>query len=85
MYIAKLYMKLKKYDNAIDSFNKCLAINPKNSLCHIGLGDTLRSKGQIHKAIASYTLALKQNSKYNLVCLMKRMSAYYQIEKYTEA
>lgn len=36
---AKLYIKIKNYDKAMKDLNLAIQINPKKSICYLGLSD----------------------------------------------
>src|SRR5437868_3185668 len=58
--LALLALRGKKYDNAIQYFQRAIAIAPSPALC-ANLGLALASAGRLPEAIAAYRHALKLN------------------------
>ncbi|MBI5374685.1 MAG: tetratricopeptide repeat protein [Candidatus Schekmanbacteria bacterium] len=57
--LAIAYIKEKKYDNAIQIFQKILSINSGSAIHHNALGSVYGLKGDINKAVEEYKLAVK--------------------------
>ena len=56
-YLADAYRGAKKYPEAIEAYQKALAINGTSGAYHNGLADAYAKSGQTDKAIAEYTAA----------------------------
>jgi tetratricopeptide (TPR) repeat protein len=56
-YLGDAYRGAKKYPEAIDAYQKALAINANSGAYHNGLADAYAKSGQTDKAIAEYSAA----------------------------
>ncbi|MBI1849234.1 MAG: tetratricopeptide repeat protein [Planctomycetes bacterium] len=56
--VAQELAKQKKYDEALDIFNKALAVRPKDALLQANLALTYKDMGRIDEAIQTYEKAL---------------------------
>jgi anaphase-promoting complex subunit 6 len=52
--LANCYRKQKEYDNAIELYERCIHINPKNSSLYSSLGFTYHLKGKFKMALDCY-------------------------------
>jgi len=52
-----LWRELKKYDEAVDAFDKALQINPKDPLTWMNKGDALKALGRKAEADEAYAKA----------------------------
>ena len=67
-----------RYEEALEVFQKALAINPNNIESHINLGILFKKKGQWENAIESYQKALAINplhseTHYNMALLYEQL------------
>lgn len=56
-YLGDTYAKAKKYPEAIDAYQKAIAINNNSGEYHNGLADAYAKSGQTDKALAEFTTA----------------------------
>jgi predicted O-linked N-acetylglucosamine transferase (SPINDLY family) len=56
--------RLGQLDEAMDCFNRALALNPNLPQLHFHLANALRDQGRLGEAIASYQRALELNPRY---------------------
>ncbi len=56
-YLGDAYRGAKKYPEAVDAYQKALAINPNSGAYHNGLADAYAKSGQTDKAVAEYAAA----------------------------
>ncbi|KAA3609770.1 MAG: tetratricopeptide repeat protein [Calditrichaeota bacterium] len=54
----------KKYDLAIEKFNRQVELNPKSANSYDSLGDGYRAAGRLEEALASYKKAVKINPNF---------------------
>jgi superkiller protein 3 len=75
------YARQGKYDQAIASYQKAIAIKSNVALVHNNLGVTYANQGKLDEAIAAYKKAIEINSNYgdghrNLGIVYRRQSKY---------
>jgi tetratricopeptide (TPR) repeat protein len=56
-YLGDAYRGAKKYPEAVEAYQKALAINPNSGAYHNGLADSLAKSGQTEKAMAEWNAA----------------------------
>ncbi len=56
-YLGDAYRGAKKYPEAVEAYQKALAINPNSGAYHNGLADAYAKSGQTDKAVAEYAAA----------------------------
>ena len=85
------YYEKGEYDKAIESFNKALKLDMKNTRAYINRGNAYDDKGEYLKAIDDYSQAIKLDPKEEKT-YFNRGIAYYKngyynkaIDDYTEA
>ncbi len=83
-HIAALYMKLKKYDEAIKEFENALSLNPKDPRVHNDLGVIYKERNDLPKAEYHYKYAIEIEPNFNLA-IVNLAELYIQQKKYTEA
>jgi tetratricopeptide (TPR) repeat protein len=59
-----LYMREKRWDNAIAQFRKYVEVAPKDANSHDSLGEALLAKGSTDEALASYLKALSLDASF---------------------
>ena len=86
-----IYKNLKNYSRAIESYNKAIAVNPKDATAFKNKGIMHYEKGEYNIAIENYDIAISVDSKY-ATAYNARGVAYYRlnnkdkaIENYTQA
>jgi superkiller protein 3 len=57
------YYRLKKYNEAIDAFQKAIEIDPKYAYAYNNMGIALRKQGKYNDAIAAYKKAIEVDPK----------------------
>ena len=62
--LGKIYLKMARYLNAVNTFRQCLDINPGYEPAFYYLAETQFKSGEKHKAIETLNHLLKINSKY---------------------
>ncbi|MCP9296747.1 MAG: tetratricopeptide repeat protein [Planktothrix agardhii LY1] len=60
-YLGDALVKLGRWDEAIDAYERSLKVNPDDFMCYVGLGDAWLGKGMVEKAITSYQKAIELN------------------------
>ncbi|MCZ7385027.1 MAG: tetratricopeptide repeat protein, partial [Candidatus Methanoperedens sp.] len=75
---------MKKYEDAIDSFNKSLLIDPENTIAWNNKGLALAKSGKIEEAIICYDKALKIDPE-DCVFLNNKGNALYKKGEIREA
>ena len=75
--------KLKNYDNAINSFNKAISLNPKFSEAYNNLGNVKKLTNQTEEAIKNYkkAISIKNDNitaRFNLAVLFKEDRKYLE-------
>lgn len=64
--LAVSYYNQKKYDEAMDSYNKLLGYDPQNFLAYNGLANIYRDQKNNDRAIENYQQAIKVNPSFPL-------------------
>jgi tetratricopeptide (TPR) repeat protein len=64
--IGNSYINKGDYDQAIESYEKAIELNPKDALAYRNMGIGYKNKGNYDQAIASYEKAIELNPKYAL-------------------
>jgi tetratricopeptide (TPR) repeat protein len=59
-----LYMREKRWDDAIAQFRKYVSVAPKEANSHDSLGEALLAKGNVDEALASYLKALSVDASF---------------------
>jgi tetratricopeptide (TPR) repeat protein len=80
---AMCHKQLKKNEDAIYDFEKCIDLNNEYIMAHIMLGRVYTSKNQIEKAIKAYSNSLK--IKDNSAIYFDRGCLYNQLQDYDKA
>ena len=82
--LANIQKKLKKFNQAITSFNEAIKLNPNFSEAFNNLGSTLKSLNKYDEAILNYKKSINLN-KNNVEACYNLASLYFSLEKYIEA
>ncbi len=61
--LGNTYLSKEKYDKAIESYEKAIAINPKKDETYYNMGNAYVEQGEYDKAIESYEKAIEINPK----------------------
>ena len=72
IYRGKLYLKLKKYKDALLDFEKAISLHPDKYIAYIGKGDCLRLSEKYDEGKVTYTKALNLSKKNNISILLRR-------------
>ena len=82
--LGNIQKKLKKYKEAIVSFEKAIKLNPNFSEAYNNLGSTLKSLNKFEEAILNYkkSINLKKN---NFEAYYNLASIYFVLENYVDA
>ena len=64
LLLTKSYMELKKYDEAVTSGEKAVAINPQSSVYHQWLGEAYGQKAAHASMLSAYPLARKTQKEF---------------------
>lgn len=64
LWLTKSYLEAKKYDDAVKSGEKLVAIDPKSSLYHEWLGDAYGQKADHVSMLSAYPLARKTQKEF---------------------
>lgn len=83
-HIGGLYMKLKRYDDAIKEFESALSLNPKDPRVHNDLGVIYKERNDLSKAEYHYKYAIEIEPNFNLA-IVNLTELYIEQEKYAEA
>ena len=62
--IAYLYLQMKKFEDALKSYDRALLINPGYAQGHYNRGIVLQQLRRLHEALASYDCALAVEPEY---------------------
>ncbi|CAD8188211.1 unnamed protein product [Paramecium pentaurelia] len=83
---AKLFIKIKNYEKAIKDFNLAIQINPRKSVCYVGLSECYKQTNQIQQAIQELNKALEfeEQSKQKSI-LLKRFIIYLDNKEFDKA
>ncbi len=65
MLLARSYLELNQYDAAVNSAEKAVAINPKNSDYHRWLGEAYGAKADHASMLSAYSLARKTQKEFD--------------------
>ena len=65
LLLAKSYLELKQYDHAVNSAEKAVAIDPKNSVYHQWLGEAYGAKADHASMLSAYPLARKTQKEFD--------------------
>ncbi len=82
--LGNIQKKLKKFNEAANSFDKAIKLNPNFSEAFNNLGSTLKSLNKYDEAILNYKKSIKLNKK-NFEAFYNLANLYFLIENYTEA
>jgi len=82
--LGNIQKKLKKYNQAITSFNQAIKLNPNFSEAFNNLGSTLKFLNKYDEAILNYKRSISLN-KNNAEACYNLASLYFLLEKYVEA
>jgi tetratricopeptide (TPR) repeat protein len=66
LLLAKSYLEMKQYDNAVNSAEKAVATNPKSSLYHQWLGQAYGEKADHASMLSAYSLARKTRKEFEI-------------------
>ncbi|MGC8737922.1 MAG: tetratricopeptide repeat protein [Candidatus Hydrogenedens sp.] len=83
-HIGALFMKLKRYDEAIKEFENALSLNPKDPRVHNDLGVIYKERNDLVKAEQEYKYAIDTEPEFNLA-IANLTELYIQQKKYAEA
>ena len=64
LLLTKSYLELKQYDNAVNSGEKAVSIDPKNSVYHQWLGEAYGAKADHASMLSAYPLARKTQKEF---------------------
>lgn len=64
LWLTKTYLELKQYDNAVNSGEKAVAVDSKNSVYHQWLGEAYGAKADHASALSAYSLARKTQREF---------------------
>jgi len=65
LWLTKSYLELKQYDNAVNSGEKAVASDSKNSLYHQWLGEAYGAKADHASMLSAYSLARKTQKEFD--------------------
>jgi len=65
LLLTKSYLELKQYDNAVNSAEKAVAIDPKNSVGHQWLGEAYGAKADHSSMLSAYSWARKTQKEFD--------------------
>lgn len=85
IYRGKLYLKLKKYKEALLDFEKAISLHPDKYIGYIGRGDCLRLTEKYDDAKAVYSKALNLSKKNNISLLLRRAICSIELKRYDPA
>jgi tetratricopeptide (TPR) repeat protein len=63
--LARSYLELNQYDAAVNSAEKAVAIDPKNSEYHLWLGEAFGAKADHASMLSAYSLARKTQKEFD--------------------
>jgi tetratricopeptide (TPR) repeat protein len=64
LLLIKCYLEIKQYDNAVNSGEKAVAIDPKSSVYHQWLGEAYGEKADHSSMLSAYSLARKTHKEF---------------------
>jgi tetratricopeptide (TPR) repeat protein len=76
--------ELGRHEEALDSFNKAIELEPKELLIRMSYGDTLIQLGRYDEALASFDKAIELDYD-NLIAWIEKGKALSSLERYDEA
>ena len=82
--LGNIQKKLKKFNQAVTSFEEAIKLNPNFSEAFNNLGSALKSLNKYDEAIINYKKSIKLN-KNNVEACYNLASLYFLLEKYIEA
>lgn len=85
IYRGKLYLRLKKYREALADFDKAIRLNPDKQIGYVGKGDCLRLCERYDEAKAIYAKALHMSKKTNASILLRRAICSMELKRYEPA
>ena len=85
VYRGKLYLRLKKYKEALSDFERAIKISPEKQIAYIGKGDCLRLSENYEEAKALYVKALGLSKKINPSILLRRAICSMELKRYESA
>jgi tetratricopeptide (TPR) repeat protein len=65
LWLAKSYLEVKQYDNAIASAEKAVSIDPKNSVYHQWLGEAYGQKADHSSKLSAFSWARKTQKEFD--------------------
>jgi len=71
-----MYQRLRRLPQAEDALHRCLALNPKNAMVWVTLGNVQREDSRPNDALASYRRALQCGP--SLACIYNNIGLAYQ-------
>ena len=76
-----------KLEEAIEAYNKALAIKPDHAEAHYNMGNALKSEGKLEEAIEAYdrALAIKPDYAHAKHILLETLKIYSPKNKYRNA
>ena len=84
LYRASIYLEFKKYDEAIEDFDRTLQINSNNKEAYRGKGVCLARKGCYYEAIQNYKKAIEIDKDYEVVYYNMGI-CYSRLKEYSKA
>lgn len=84
-YLGDAYVGAKKYPEAIDAFQKAIAIKGDSAVYHNALANALNKGGQTDKAIAEYTQVAQMDPTNAAVAYFNMGVVYYNTNKPDDA
>ena len=82
--LGNIQKKLKKFNQAVNSFDEAIKLNPNFSEAFNNLGSTLKSLNKYDEAILNYKKSINLN-KNNVEACYNLASLYFLLENYIEA
>jgi len=83
-HIGAQLLKLKRYDEAIQEFEKALSINPKDPRAHNDLGVIYKDRGNLQKAESYFINSIEIEPEFNLA-IINLTDLYVQQNKFLDA
>ena len=75
-------MRLKKYKDALQDFERALKINPEKQIAYIGKGDCLRLSENYEEAKDIYKRAISLSKKINPSILLRKAICSMELKSY---
>lgn len=85
IYRGKLYLKQKRFKEALSDFERAIKINPEKQIAYIGKGDCLRLCEKYDDAKSQYAKALSCSKKPNPSILLRRAICNMELKRYEPA